>query len=153
MQFAIEVRGAGAIVQRWGRFRASKATVDAFNDQERGLRVALGAYPPQRRYRMRWVSERQRRYVMAAIRGGRISVPYRRTGRLREGWQINTRIDGNGATMSVTNSVEYAAGVMGARQWWMHADHWPKAKGIVDAWTPTVRRVIRERVKEMLDNG
>ena len=153
MQFQITERGAGEIVRRWGRFRAGKATVDAFRDDERALRAALGAYPSQRRYRMRWTSERQRRYVMAAIRSGRIVVPYRRTGRLREGWQINTRLDGNGATMSVTNSVEYAAGVMGARQWWMHADHWPKAKGIVDAWTPTVRRTIRERIQEMLDNG
>jgi len=153
MQFAIEVRGAGQIVQRWGRFRAAKATADAFQDQERGLRVALGAYPQQRRYRMRWVSERQRRYVMAGIRSGRIAVPYRRTGALRGGWQINTRLDGNGATMSVSNTVEYAVGVMGQRQYWMHADHWPKAKGIVDAWTPTVRRVIGERVREMLENG
>jgi hypothetical protein len=48
-----------------------------------------------------WVSERQRRFVMASIREGTINVPYNRTGQLAAGW-------GGGAKQ--TAPLEYAIG-------------------------------------------
>lgn len=35
-----------------------------------------------------WASERQRKFVMAAIRDGRIKYPYSRTGRYQSSWRI-----------------------------------------------------------------
>lgn len=68
---------------------------------------ALRIYPPQRRQRMIGMSERQRRALFAHMRRGTITVPYRRTYRLREGW----RPVGDGKR--VQNLVPYARFVQG----------------------------------------
>lgn len=52
-----------------------------------------------------WFSDRQRRYVMAAIRRGEIVIPYNRTQTLANGWQR----DG----VRVVNNVPYAKFVQG----------------------------------------
>lgn len=41
---------------------------------------ALQKYPTPSRKKMEWVSDKQRRFVIAAIRTGDIQVPYQRTG-------------------------------------------------------------------------
>jgi NAD(P)-dependent dehydrogenase (short-subunit alcohol dehydrogenase family) len=52
-----------------------------------------------------WFSEKQRRYVMAAIRRGEISIPYARTQALANGWQrVGVRI---------VNTTSYAKYVQG----------------------------------------
>jgi hypothetical protein len=50
-----------------------------------------------------WRSEKQRRFVMAAIRDGRIQIPYRRTQRFAQGWHTL----GSGANQIVVNETEY----------------------------------------------
>ena len=39
-----------------------------------------------------WFSDKQRRYVMAAIRSGAIQIPYRRTGQISGAWQVEGRL-------------------------------------------------------------
>jgi len=51
-----------------------------------------------------WKSDAQRRYVMAKIRSGEISVPYNRTQTLRKGWKLV----GKGRNQIVANEVDYA---------------------------------------------
>jgi hypothetical protein len=51
-----------------------------------------------------WKSEKQRRYVMAAIRDGRIKIPYRRTQTMARGWKTY----GSGKNQIVANEVPYA---------------------------------------------
>ena len=51
-----------------------------------------------------WKSERQRRYVMAAIRSGEISIPYSRTQNLRKGWKTL----GTGRNQIIVNEVPYS---------------------------------------------
>lgn len=41
---------------------------------------AIQNYPPQSGKKMQWASDKQRRYVIGAIRRGEIQVPYRRSG-------------------------------------------------------------------------
>ena len=51
-----------------------------------------------------WKSDKQRRYVMAKIRSGEISVPYNRTQTLRKGWKLV----GKGRNQIIANEVSYA---------------------------------------------
>ncbi len=70
-------------------------------------------YPPKKHVPIEqaggWVSEKQHRYVMAAINDGRIAIPYERTQTLAKGWkQI-----GSGAQSILVNETPYADLVMG----------------------------------------
>jgi len=57
-----------------------------------------------------WFSDKQRRYVMAAIRRGEIQIPYARTMTLQAGWQV--RSEGNG-NYKISNIARYAQYVQG----------------------------------------
>lgn len=72
------------------------------------------AYPPYQHVSYKrayggWRSEKQRRFVMASIRTGRITIPYRRTQTLRRGW----RIIGQGRNAYLINETPYAGYVKG----------------------------------------
>jgi hypothetical protein len=54
-------------------------------------------------------SDKQRRYFFAALKDGRIQVPYKRTQTLRRRWQII----GNGRNTIIANETPYAQYVMG----------------------------------------
>lgn len=65
-------------------------------------------YPPYKHITLKqayggWKSEKQRRFVMAAIREGRITIPYKRTQRFSKGW----RIEGKGVNAILYNETEY----------------------------------------------
>lgn len=51
-----------------------------------------------------WKSDKQRRYVMAAIRRGEISVPYKRTQELSKKWKVL----GTGRNQIIVNEVPYS---------------------------------------------
>ena len=78
----------------------------------------LRKYPPQRSvsrkaaYGVTFFSAKQRRFFFAALRDGRINVPYRRTQTLRKGW----RQVGTGRTSFIANETPWADLVMGAGQ-------------------------------------
>lgn len=68
------------------------------------------AYPPTG-----WQSEKQRRYVMAAIRSGEIKIPYKRRsprGGLAAAWEM----EGRGANLRLVNNEDHADLVYGENQ-------------------------------------
>lgn len=81
---------------------------------------ALRQYPPQSGKPMQWASEKQRRYVMAAIRAGAIQVPYQRTGNYAASFQKQPIPDG----MSVVSQLAYAPYVRGPGQAAYHRGNW-----------------------------
>lgn len=83
-----------------------------------------------------WASDKQRRYVMARIREGSISVPYRRTQTLRKGWQ---RL-GSGVNQIVVNQVPYAGYVK---------DIQSQSKGHMLGGWEVWQNEIRERAEEI----
>ena len=85
------------------------------------LRDATNVYPPRKQgMRIRWKSERQRRYVLANVK-----LPYRRTGWLAKQWFVTPT--GN-AQVVVRNKARYAAFVIGKAQQPFHKDRgWRRA--------------------------
>lgn len=70
---------------------------------------ALRKYPPPSGRKQQWVSERQRRYVMAAITQGAIQVPYHRSGRTGSSYTKQSISDGI-TVLSGLPSAEYTRG-------------------------------------------
>jgi hypothetical protein len=92
---------------------ALKVALAAFSEYMLGK---LRHYPPYRyvsrkaAYGKTFVSDRQRRYVMAKIREGRIDPGYpHRTGRLQRGWEVK----GEPYRTRIENKTPYAGFVMG----------------------------------------
>jgi hypothetical protein len=82
-------------------------------------------YPPPYTGGAHFVSERQRRYVMAAIRRGTIKVPYQRTGKLGQSWVYEITPSGNGLRGTVGPGIDYARWVQSSEsQAMIHRGRW-----------------------------
>ncbi len=104
---------------------------------------AVKLYPPQKRVTLQeayggFISDKQRRYFFAALRDGRIQVPYNRTQTLRNNW----RVVGTGKTSFIANDVSYAGLVMGDNeQARMHnLIGWQKLADFISARLPEIIR-------------
>ena len=98
------------IIRGAKHFSEGKVAEYLIGDQTHGLKHYPGyQYVPQSEVGG-WVSDKQRRYVMAMIREGKIDpgVPHR-TGELQRGWSLVDR----GKYWSIQNPVGYAGWVMG----------------------------------------
>jgi len=98
-----------------------------------------------------FVSERQRRWFFAALRQGRIQVPYRRTGTLGRSW--TTKIEGFAGEMRgiVGNVREYARWVQDReRQYYLHAGRWPTIQDVVEKRKDQIVEDFRRAVEEAL---
>lgn len=104
------------------------------------------AYPEVRG----WFSARQRRYVMARIRSGRIDPGYpHRTGRLRRGW----RKKGEGYKVMIENTTDYAGHVMGQRDQARQPQlaGWRKVLDVANDSASEMRRAADLAIKIELD--
>jgi hypothetical protein len=106
-------------------------------------------YPERNNQRMRWVSERQRRYVMAAIRRGDIQVPYNRTGNLANRWSAAQTPTG----AVIRNSAGYAEYVIGdartgSGQYWMHRNRWWRAREIINREAPKLTKTLKAELQK-----
>lgn len=84
-------------------------------------------------YGQAFQSDKQRRYFFAALRDGRITVPYKRTRNLRNLWGQATE-DG-GWTQIIGNSASYAPYVVGiqSQSKYMQALGWKSTADVVEA--------------------
>ena len=85
------------------------------------LRDATNVYPPRKQgMRIRWKTERQRRYVLANVK-----LPYQRTGWLAKQWFVTPT---SNVQVVVRNKARYAAFVFGRAQQPFHRDRgWKRA--------------------------
>lgn len=98
------------------------------------LRGRMSVYPPTdgNRPPQPFVSERQRRYFFAALRDGRIKMPYRRSGNLAKRWG-QAEADG-GLTQIVGNDASYAPFVVGmqSQSSYMRSLGWKSTADVVE---------------------
>ena len=100
-----------------------------------------------------FVSERQRRFVMASIRDGRIKLPYKRTNTLKNSWQ--KRITGYGTSIvgevvSSGATAPYNRLLQDRdRQARMHQPNWTNTvQTVVERRRTTVQRYFDRRLRE-----
>ena len=135
--FAKKLQAAGPLV--------NKRFVEATTEAASFIWDFLGDYPQRSTHTtMNFVSEKQRRYVMWAIRNGVIQVPYRRTGTLGRRWRSfeqRPHVVMGGIRAVITNNVPYAHWVQDeSRQAQYHRGRWP-----------TVQMVERGAVKRKVE--
>ena len=103
------------------------------------LRGQLRKYPPYqyvsrtRAYGKPFQSDKQRRWFFAALRSGELTLPYQRTNKLKQGWQLN-RFGSDDVILS--NDVEYAR----------HVQESPQARMMTYiGWRTQERTIYEER--------
>jgi len=106
-------------------------------------------YPNKNTKKMVWQSDKQRRYVMAAIRDGRIKVPYRRTGNLANRWKVVRTTEG----VIITNSADYSVYVVGdavgfGQNKHFHRGRWWKGRSVVDKEAPKMVDYVKKEILE-----
>ena len=121
-----------------------------------GARIRLVRYPPK--YAggpFPWVSPKQRRYVMWAIRNGIIQVPYKRTGTYGDAWQV-IKVDlksGVGyqlrgrAAQGGRDYTKYVSGsAYGTDQARIHQGRWPLLRDVVEESLAQLPKEIADSV-------
>ena len=106
--------------------------------------------PPPAPGSMRYKSEKQRRFVMAMIREGKIKVPYVRGtgGELKGSEALNRsfRVDLEGDNAVLYSAASYAPYVIGDQQAEIHQGRWKKA---IDAANTVAQRGDLDKIVEM----
>jgi hypothetical protein len=111
ISLSITTIGAEALSAKLGQL-APKAIEIGLEDAAEYTQLQMQTYPSQKSVPMEWVSEKQRRYVMAAIRDGRIQVPRARTYNLQSSWTKSI----SGYTATIQAGASYAHWVQGEDQ-------------------------------------
>ena len=114
-------------------------------------------YPKVRRLKVdtsKWTAK-QRRFFFAALRDGRIEVPYRRglsptSERLKQRW--TSKVDASGKSVTVGNNSSYARQVYSkADQSWYHKGNWPTEEDIAKKATPAAVKAYTAGIKAELE--
>ncbi len=103
---------------------------------------------------MRFVSDKQRRFVMAAIRRGDIRVPYVRASTKTIGsanLQASYRINKTGADVQLVSDAPYANYVIGDQQAEIHKGRWKTSREAVEEVisTGTLDAVVQRAIAEL----
>ena len=103
---------------------------------------------------MRFVSEKQRRFVMAMIKQGRIQVPYVRASTKSFGsanLQASYRINKAGADVQLVSDAPYANYVIGDQQAEIHKGRWKTSREAVEEVisTGTLDAVVQRAIAEL----
>lgn len=104
-----------------GKKKIEKLATEIESKYTKPLLAKLKTYPPvrDRTRRVRWDSDKQRRFVMMLWSKGMISLPYIRTGKLAAGWKVDVNLKWSRQAklgilrIVVTNDENYANYVMG----------------------------------------
>lgn len=112
------------------------------------VRLALASPPPEKPKKLSgplpggFYTEKQRRYVIAAIKSGHIQVPYLRTGKLPKAWTVS-EVEISGGTASVEISCDPSLAPYGS-----HVQD-PKVRPPMHEDWPTVEEEGKEAAQEL----
>lgn len=110
---------------------------------------ALAKYPEQSHKKMQWVSEKQRRFVMAAIQSGDIQVPYVRSGDYGASFQKQPFSGG----LALVSSLSYAPFVRGPGQAEYHKGNWTTLEDLAEELTEDAALAALAEVVETIGDA
>jgi hypothetical protein len=148
MQTSIRVEGLDKLLKKLdklgsGVYRPALAEAGAY------IKNIMASYPPQITGRAQpFKTRRQRAFVMAALREGLITVPYRRTGGLGRRWTVVLR-DG-GKTAVVSNNAPHARlmHAAGDQAQFHAAGGWKTDKQVAQEEAGAVKAILARHVRE-----
>lgn len=160
IQLSAQLRNVELVQKRFEDFSGDvmKVGVKTIYDIVFKGRNELATYPPA--YAgdppHEWASEKQRRYVMWAIKTGRIQVPYKRTGKY--GWEWRIQRDrsipqSDGIAYRLYNKQPYAVWVSGdaegEKQARIHQGRWTPFRQRADQIIEKVPATIQQKITEV----
>lgn len=155
---SIELRGFKMVEKRFESFAAGavKVGVKTIYDIVWKWRNLLSTYPPpyEGEPPMEWVSEKQRRFVLWAIRTGKLKVPYHRTGAYGWEWRIkrdNSVMTSDGVAYRLSNKMAYAKFVGGGtvadeQQAPIHRGRWLALLDVLDQFHKEMPETIQSAI-------
>ena len=148
----IEILGLDTLAGAIGQLQAMTVARDAMEEAVERVRTQIAVYPPPPHgYRMVWKSERQRRWFFAALRDGRIQVPYRRTMTLSRRWTTEVIASPAEIRGIVGNITTYGPWVQSeANQATIHQGRWRTAERVAREMEPTVQSLFEVRFQAVM---
>src|SRR5512147_2411734 len=126
-KITIDVSQALAVLDKIEDTTLYEKMANAVADED--VLPALQKYPTASRKKMEGVSAKQRAYVMAAIRDGRITVPYQRSGDYGRSFQKQAI----GGGLALVSELPYAEYVRGPGQAAYHKGTWDTLDNLATA--------------------
>jgi hypothetical protein len=123
----IEIEGLAEALDNLaqGNQHIGRALKRAMTASTQLVRKRLAKYPGKSAGAQPFVSDKQRRFFFAALREGRIQVPYRRTGTLGRKWTSKVTVTDTDVAGFVGTTAPYAPFVQGfGAQARIHAGNW-----------------------------
>lgn len=149
---SVEIRGLAELMRDVNHLIAFKVVRDTMEMAVERVRTQIAVYPPPPSgYHMVFKTDKQRRFFFAALRDGRISVPYRRTGNLGRLWVTSVSNSGADIRGEVGNDISYGPFVQSAEsQAPIHQGRWRTAERVVEMMTPQIQDLFESRIAAVL---
>ena len=151
-EIVVEVRGIEELQARLGRALSQAVLRAAMTRATALVQQRLAVYPPQAHRGLGgFKSDKQRRFFFAALREGRIEVPYVRTGTLGRRWTTEIAGEGDDLVGTVGNQTSYGPYVMDRDlQAPMHQGVWPVAQEMAEQAAGDVLGIFQQAVQGAL---
>ena len=154
MSTFIEIKGIDELERKLGRL-ASVEILKLPTEQGLGLLFArTQIYPPPAHRKMRWKTEKQRRWFFANLHKGKIQVPYRRrkSGGLAGRWAKKVKVEKGTVIGILSNRISYGPWVMGPHdQAAYHKGVWPTTKDIARLEEKHIARNFTEAIRRAIE--
>lgn len=145
----VRIEGLDELIAAVGRLESLQVLRDTMETAVELVRTQIAIYPPPPSgYRMVWKSEKQRRWFFAALREGRISVPYRRTGTLGRRWTTEVSRQGDDLVGKVGNVTAYGPFVQSVDgQAAIHRGRWRTDEQVARLMEPSIQALFEARIQ------
>lgn len=145
----VEIVGLRELMREVDALTAMRVVRDTMEIAVERVRTQIAVYPPPPSgYRMVFKTERQRRFFFAALRDGRITVPYQRTGTLGRRWTTSVSHSGADIRGEVGNITVYGPFVQSAEaQAPVHQGRWRTAERVVQEMEPQIQDLFEARLQ------
>jgi hypothetical protein len=164
MTVSIQIEGLEALTKKLGKLTAQGALKPAMARSLARLQNGLMKMPPPVAPGGGWVSRmtpKARAWFFANLREGKITIPYKRTGKLQQGWSIKIEtgvggplgmrgIVGNDKNIAATG--KYARFVQDEeKQAAIHKGRWPTVQGVAKAERNKIVKDFQDEIKRLMN--
>lgn len=148
----IQIEGLDRLLTKLDRISSLRVLAPPMAQSLSRLNSFMDDYPPERKRSQPFKSDKQRRFFFAALRDGRIVVPYHRTGLLGRTWQMRVQITAQQVIGVLSNDTPYGPFVQAPppTQAAYHQGNWRTTDDAVQKLGPVIVQTFKRAIEEAL---
>lgn len=148
----IEIEGLDRLLTKLDRITAIRVLAPPMVRSLARLNTYMAKYPKARQQKQPFKSDKQRRFFFAALKDGRIVVPYRRTGLLGRSWTMNVQTTAQQVIGVLNNPTPYGPFVQAPppAQAVYHQGNWRTTDDAVTKLQAAIVRDFHRAIEEAL---